>query len=95
MLGAGQRHLTNHHHHHQAKATENSRAPHPPNRHRKPADAPALKRADVGIAVQGATDAARAAADMVLTREGLSVIVHAIVVARCIFARMKNFINYR
>ncbi|GBF93619.1 H+-transporting ATPase [Raphidocelis subcapitata] len=58
-------------------------------------DAPALKRADVGIAVQGATDAARAAADMVLTREGLSVIVHAIVVARCIFARMKNFINYR
>ncbi|KAI8475078.1 MAG: hypothetical protein J3K34DRAFT_517717 [Monoraphidium minutum] len=58
-------------------------------------DAPALKRADVGIAVQGATDAARAAADMVLTKEGLSVIVHAIVVARCIFARMKNFINYR
>jgi H+-transporting ATPase len=60
-----------------------------------PSDAPALKRADVGIAVQGSTDAARAAADMVLTREGLSVIVHAIVVARCIFARMKNFINYR
>jgi cation transport ATPase len=58
-------------------------------------DAPALKRADVGIAVQGATDAARAAADMVLTQPGLSVIVHAIVVARCIFARMKNFINYR
>ena len=58
-------------------------------------DAPALKRADVGIAVQGATDAARAAADMVLTQEGLSVIVHAITVARCIFARMKNFINYR
>jgi len=58
-------------------------------------DAPALKRADVGIAVQGATDAARAAADMVLTQEGLSVIVHAIEVSRCIFARMKNFINYR
>jgi H+-transporting ATPase len=58
-------------------------------------DAPALKRADVGIAVQGATDAARAAADMVLTQEGLSVIVHAIEISRCIFARMKNFINYR
>lgn len=58
-------------------------------------DAPALKRADVGIAVSGATDAARAAADMVLTLEGLSVIVEAIRIARCIFCRMKNFINYR
>jgi hypothetical protein len=48
-------------------------------------DAPALKRADVGIAVQGATDAARAAADIVLTEPGLSVLVHAIVVARQIF----------
>lgn len=38
-------------------------------------DAPALKRADVGIAVQGATDAARAAADLVLTNEGLSTII--------------------
>lgn len=58
-------------------------------------DAPALKRADVGIAVEGATDAARAAADMVLTQPGLSVIVHAIEIARAIFLRMKNFINYR
>lgn len=58
-------------------------------------DAPALKRADVGIAVQGATDAARAAADIVLTREGLSTIVEGILVARCIFQRMKNFITYR
>jgi len=58
-------------------------------------DAPALKRADVGIAVEGATDAARAAADMVLTQPGLSVIVEAIRIARCIFLRMKNFINYR
>jgi len=39
-------------------------------------DAPALKRADIGIAVQGATDAARAAADIVLTSPGLSVIIH-------------------
>ncbi|KAK9815431.1 hypothetical protein WJX72_003597 [[Myrmecia] bisecta] len=58
-------------------------------------DAPALKRADVGIAVSGSTDAARAAADIVLTQEGLSVVVEAIIIARCIFQRIKNFINYR
>lgn len=58
-------------------------------------DAPALKRADVGIAVAGATDAARAAADIVLTDEGLSTIVEGIVISRCIFQRMKNFITYR
>eukprot|EP00601_Ochromonadales_sp_CCMP2298_P028586 CAMPEP_0173333584 /NCGR_PEP_ID=MMETSP1144-20121109/4974_1 /TAXON_ID=483371 /ORGANISM="non described non described, Strain CCMP2298" /LENGTH=910 /DNA_ID=CAMNT_0014278565 /DNA_START=53 /DNA_END=2788 /DNA_ORIENTATION=- len=58
-------------------------------------DAPALKRADVGIAVAGATDAARAAADIVLTNEGLSTIVEGIVISRCIFQRMKNFITYR
>ncbi|EFJ47201.1 hypothetical protein VOLCADRAFT_61631, partial [Volvox carteri f. nagariensis] len=58
-------------------------------------DAPALKRADVGVAVQGATDAARAAADIVLTQPGLSTIIEAIVVARSIFQRMQNFINYR
>lgn len=58
-------------------------------------DAPALKRADVGIAVAGATDAARAASDIVLTEEGLSTIVEGIVIARCIFQRMKNFITYR
>jgi len=58
-------------------------------------DAPALKRADVGIAVAGATDAARAAADIVLTEEGLSTIIEGIVISRCIFQRMKNFITYR
>jgi H+-transporting ATPase len=58
-------------------------------------DAPALKRADVGVAVQGATDAARAAADIVLTQPGLSTIVHGIVVARRIFVRIKNFLTYR
>eukprot|EP00201_Polytomella_parva_P007728 CAMPEP_0175064506 /NCGR_PEP_ID=MMETSP0052_2-20121109/15374_1 /TAXON_ID=51329 ORGANISM="Polytomella parva, Strain SAG 63-3" /NCGR_SAMPLE_ID=MMETSP0052_2 /ASSEMBLY_ACC=CAM_ASM_000194 /LENGTH=1224 /DNA_ID=CAMNT_0016330871 /DNA_START=383 /DNA_END=4057 /DNA_ORIENTATION=+ len=54
-------------------------------------DAPALKR----DAVQGATDAARAAADIVLTQPGLSTIVDGMVVARQIFQRMQNFINYR
>lgn len=58
-------------------------------------DAPALKRADVGIAVAGATDAARAASDIVLTEEGLSTIVEGIIISRCIFQRMKNFITYR
>merc|ERR1719182_537251 len=58
-------------------------------------DAPALKRADVGIAVAGATDAARAASDIVLTEEGLSTIVDGIEISRCIFQRMKNFITYR
>ena len=58
-------------------------------------DAPALKRADIGIAVQGATDAARAAADIVLTEPGLSVIIDAIVLSRKIFHRMKNYVTYR
>jgi hypothetical protein len=58
-------------------------------------DAPALKRADVGIAVQGSTDAARAAADIVLTNEGLGVVVEAIKMSREVFGRLKNFILYR
>eukprot|EP01119_Soliformovum_irregulare_P001655 TRINITY_DN1138_c0_g1_i1.p1 TRINITY_DN1138_c0_g1~~TRINITY_DN1138_c0_g1_i1.p1 ORF type:complete len:459 (+),score=139.31 TRINITY_DN1138_c0_g1_i1:382-1758(+) len=58
-------------------------------------DAPALKRADVGIAVAGATDAARAAADIVLTQEGLSTIIHGMEISRSIFARMKSFLTYR
>ncbi len=58
-------------------------------------DAPALKQADVGIAVSGATDAARAAADLVLTAPGLSVIVNAIEEARRIFARMNAYAVYR
>jgi len=58
-------------------------------------DAPALKRADIGIAVEGATDAARAAADIVLVSPGLSVIIEAIDLARQIFQRMKNYITYR
>ena len=58
-------------------------------------DAPALKRADCGVAVEGSTDAARAAADIVLTQPGLSTIVEAIIIARQIFQRMKTFITYR
>lgn len=58
-------------------------------------DAPALKKANVGIAVAGSTDAARAASDIVLTEEGLSTIVEGIIISRCIFQRMKNFITYR
>jgi H+-transporting ATPase len=58
-------------------------------------DAPALKQADVGIAVSGATDAARAAADLVLTAPGLSTIVSAVEEARSIFERMNAYAIYR
>jgi H+-transporting ATPase len=58
-------------------------------------DAPALKKADCGIAVAGATDAARAAADMVLTNTGLSVIIDAIRSSRRIFQRMNSYAIYR
>ena len=58
-------------------------------------DAPALKQADIGIAVSGATDAARAAADIVLTGSGLSVIINAIEEARRIFERMNAYAIYR
>jgi H+-transporting ATPase len=58
-------------------------------------DAPALKQADVGVAVDGATDAARAAADLVLTAPGLGVIVRAVEQARRIFERMTSYAIYR
>ena len=58
-------------------------------------DAPALKQADVGIAVSGATDAARAAAELVLTAPGLSIIVRAVEEARRIFERMNSYAIYR
>jgi H+-transporting ATPase len=58
-------------------------------------DAPALKKADCGIAVSGATDAARAAASMVLLTVGLSVIIDAIKESRRIFQRMNSYAIYR
>jgi len=58
-------------------------------------DAPALKKADCGIAVSGATDAARAAASMVLLASGLSVIIDAIKESRKIFQRMNSYAIYR
>jgi H+-transporting ATPase len=58
-------------------------------------DVPALERADAGIAVSGATDAARAAADIVLLAPGLSTIIEAIHRAREVFGRMKNYAIYR
>ncbi|MEJ2097839.1 MAG: plasma-membrane proton-efflux P-type ATPase [Deltaproteobacteria bacterium] len=58
-------------------------------------DAPALKQADMGIAVSGATDAARSAADLVLTESGLSVIIKAVEEARRIFERMNSYAVYR
>ncbi|KAI0311632.1 plasma-membrane proton-e [Amylostereum chailletii] len=58
-------------------------------------DAPSLKRADCGIAVEGASDAARSAADVVFLDDGLSTIITSIKVARQIFHRMKAYIVYR
>jgi H+-transporting ATPase len=58
-------------------------------------DAPALKKADCGVAVSGATDAARAAAAIVLMTPGLSVIIDAIKESRKIFQRMNSYAIYR
>jgi H+-transporting ATPase len=58
-------------------------------------DAPSLKKSDCGIAVEGATEAAQAAADIVFLAPGLSTIVSAIKIARQIFQRMKAYIQYR
>ncbi|KAI8012326.1 hypothetical protein LOK49_LG06G03391 [Camellia lanceoleosa] len=57
-------------------------------------DAPALKKADIGIAVADATDAARSASDIVLTEPGLSVIISVVLTSRAIFQRMKNYTIY-
>ncbi|TVY48861.1 Plasma membrane ATPase [Lachnellula occidentalis] len=58
-------------------------------------DAPSLKKSDCGIAVEGATEAAQAAADIVFLAPGLNTIVSAIKIARQIFQRMKAYIQYR
>jgi H+-transporting ATPase len=58
-------------------------------------DSPALKKANVGIAVAGATDAAKSAAEIVLTRPGISVIIDSIKQSRKIFQRMNNYSIYR
>lgn len=58
-------------------------------------DAPSLKKSDCGIAVEGASEAAQAAADIVFLAPGLSTIVSAIKIARQIFQRMKSYIQYR
>ena len=58
-------------------------------------DAPALKQADAGIAVAGATDAAKSAADIVLTKPGISVTIDAVKESRKIFQRMTNYSIYR
>ena len=58
-------------------------------------DAPSLKKSDCGIAVEGASEAAQASADIVFLAPGLSTIVSAIKIARQIFQRMKSYIQYR
>lgn len=58
-------------------------------------DAPSLKKADCGIAVEGASEAAQSASDIVFLEPGLSTIIDSIKVARQIFQRMKSYIQYR
>ncbi len=58
-------------------------------------DSPALKKADVGIAVETANDVAKGASDIVLTRPGLQVIVNGVREGRLVFGRMKNYVVYR
>merc|ERR1711933_663790 len=58
-------------------------------------DAPALAKAQIGIAVHGATDAAKSAADIVLTNPGLSPINTAVEISRRIFKRLKSYVVYR
>jgi H+-transporting ATPase len=58
-------------------------------------DAPALSAAQVGIAVEGATDAAKNAADLILTKPGLSPIYGAVLESRRIFSRIKSYVIYR
>merc|ERR1712139_203076 len=58
-------------------------------------DAPALAKAQIGIAVDGATDAAKSAGDIVLTKDGLSPIYTAIQISRRIFKRLKSYVIYR
>lgn len=58
-------------------------------------DAPALAKAQIGIAVHGATDAAKSAGDIVLTKDGLSPIYTAIEISRRIFKRLKSYVIYR
>jgi H+-transporting ATPase len=58
-------------------------------------DAPALRKADIGIAVHGAADAARVAADIVFTRLDVTVLSDAVIVSRMIFERLRNYILFR
>ena len=58
-------------------------------------DAPSLKKADTGIAVEGSSDAARSAADIVFLAPGLSAIIDAIKTSRQIFHRMYSYVVYR
>ncbi|KAI1161705.1 E1-E2 ATPase-domain-containing protein [Nemania serpens] len=58
-------------------------------------DAPSLKKADCGIAVEGSSEAAQAAADIVFLAPGLSTIILSIKTARQIFQRMKSYVQYR
>jgi H+-transporting ATPase len=58
-------------------------------------DCPALRRADIGIAVHGSADAARVAADIVFTRQDTTVLSDAVLVSRMIFQRLRSYLLFR
>ena len=58
-------------------------------------DAPALKRANVGLAAHGATDAAMAASDIIFHKAGLLTVIQSIIRARKIFHRSETYCIYR
>lgn len=55
-------------------------------------DAPALKQAEMGIAVSNATDVAKASASVVLTEPGISVIIDAVTISRQTYQRMLSWV---
>ncbi len=57
-------------------------------------DAPALKLADVAIAVNSATDIAKESADIILLNKSLEVIVNGVKYGRSIFVNINKYIRY-
>ena len=60
-----------------------------------PSDAPALHIAHIGVSMNTGSDAAKSAADIILTVPSLSVLAHAVLSARVMFARVRDYVVFR